>query len=179
MRYLCLILYYGVFRWLPSSYSKLSLGLGRVSMILRRWACSHIFEYCGKKVNIERGATFGAGKHIRIGNESGIGINCKVPSNIHIGNNVMMGPNCVIFNNNHGFDRIDIPMQKQGFTPVKPVIIEDDCWIGCNVIMTAGRIVKKGSIVGAGCVLTKDFPEYSIIGGNPSRLIRNRKTNTI
>ena len=41
--------------------------------------------------------------------------------------------------------------------------------------MTTGRTVKKGSIIAARCVLTKDFPEYSIVGGNPSKLIRSRK----
>ena len=85
-----------------------------------------------------------------------------------------MGPNCVILHSNHCFDRVDIPMQKQGFTPMKQVTIEDDCWIGCNVIMTAGRTIKRGTIIGAGCVLTKDFPSYSIVGGNPSYLIRRR-----
>ena len=54
-------------------------------------------------------------------------------------------------------------------------VIEDDVWIGRNVIMTPGRLIKKGSIIAAGCVLSKDFPEYSIVGGNPSKLIRIRK----
>lgn len=52
--------------------------------------------------------------------------------------------------------------------------IGNDIWIGINVTFTAGSTVKKGSIIGIGCVLCKDFPEYSIIGGNPSNLIRNR-----
>ncbi len=56
----------------------------------------------------------------------------------------------------------------------KQTIIEDDVWIGRNVIFTPGRTVRKGSIIGAGCVLTKDFDEYTIIGGNPSRVIRSR-----
>lgn len=86
----------------------------------------------------------------------------------------MMGPNCYIFSTNHAFDRRDISMIQQGHTIRKQTIIEDDVWIGRNVIFTPGRIVKKGSIIAAGCVLSKDFPEYSIIGGNPSRLIRNR-----
>lgn len=167
---LFLFFYYSFFRWLPSSYSK----MGCLGLYLRRWACKHIFEYCGNNVNIERGAKFGSGRGVFLDDESGIGINCDVPYNIHIGKNVMMGPNCVILHSNHCFDRIDIPMQKQGFTPMKQVTIEDDCWIGCNVIMTAGRTIKRGTIIGAGCVLTKDFPSYSIVGGNPSFLIRRR-----
>lgn len=170
-KYLFIFLYYSFFRWLPSSYSKMG---GVIGLCLRRWACRHIFEYCGNNVNIERGAKFGSGRGVILDDESGIGINCDVPCNIHIGKYVMMGPNCVILHSNHCFDRIDIPMQKQGFTLMKQVTIEDDCWIGCNVIMTAGRTIKQGTIVGAGCVLTKDFPSYSIVGGNPSFLIRRR-----
>lgn len=66
-------------------------------------------------------------------------------------------------------------MNQQGFTTKKQTIIEDDVWIGRNVTMTLGRVIKEGSIIGACCVLTKDFPEYSLIEGNPSKLIRLRK----
>ena len=65
-------------------------------------------------------------------------------------------------------------MCKQGFSEKKQVIIEDDVWIGRNVTMTPGRIIKKGSIVAACAVLTKNFPEYSIVGGNPAKLIKSR-----
>ena len=52
--------------------------------------------------------------------------------------------------------------------------IEDDLWIGAKVIITPGKILKKGSIIGAGCVLTKDTDSYEIWGGNPGKLIRKR-----
>lgn len=137
--------------------------------------CKHIFKKCGKNVNIEKGANFGFGFDIEIGDNSGIGINAVVPSNTVIGNDVMMGPNCFILSINHETSRIDIPMRLQGNTLPKQTIIEDDVWIGRDVTMTPGRHISKGSIVAACCVLTKDFPEYSIIGGNPSKLIRSRK----
>ena len=91
----------------------------------------------------------------------------------------MMGPNCFIIKYNHSFDRIDIPMIRQGYQTTEnvPTVIEDDVWIGMNVLMTAGRHIKKGTIIGAGCLLCKDFPEYSIVGGNPSKLIRSRIKN--
>lgn len=87
----------------------------------------------------------------------------------------MMGPNCYILGANHSFDNTDIPMIKQGMSIQKVTIIEDDVWIGRNVTFTPGRTVKKGTIVGACTLLCKDFPEYSIVGGNPSKLIRSRK----
>ena len=86
----------------------------------------------------------------------------------------MMGPNCYALCNNHDFSRLDMPMVLQGYTPNEPLIIEDNVWIGRDVLKTPGRTIKEGSIVAAGCVLCKDFPEYSIIGGNPSRLIKSR-----
>ena len=142
--------------------------------MLRYWACKHIFEYCGKNVTIERKARFGKGDKIRIGNHSGLGENCSIPNGSIIGENVMMGPNCYFLQQNHKYDKKDIPMREQGYGPSLPVLIEDDCWIGIGVYVMAGRKIAKGSIVAAGCVLTKDFPEYSIIGGNPGRLIKTR-----
>lgn len=158
--------------WLPASNHFL---FGRISKKLRYLCCKNIFLRCGKNVNIEKGAFFGTGFRLKIGDNSGIGVNCVVPGNIEIGANVMMGPECYILSSNHAFDRTDIPMVQQGYSTQKKTIIEDDVWIGRQVIFTPGRIVKKGTIVAAGTVLTKDFPEYSIVGGNPSRLIRARE----
>lgn len=160
------------FRYLPPSTTPL---IGCLCKKLRYIVCKGIFKKCGKNVNIERGAFFASGANIEIGDNSGIGINATVPGDIIIGKNVMMGPNCYILNINHNFSNTDIPMREQGSSEKKQTIIEDDVWIGRNVVFTPGRIVKKGSIVAIGCVLCKDFPEYSIIGGNPSKLIRSRK----
>lgn len=52
-------------------------------------------------------------------------------------------------------------------------------WIGGHVIINAGRRIRKGTIVAAGSVVTKDFPEYSIIGGNPAKLIKSRNEQNL
>jgi maltose O-acetyltransferase len=134
----------------------------------------HIFKKVGKNVNVEKGARFGSGEGIEIGDNSGIGINAVIPSNTIIGRDVMMGPNVYVLTRNHKHDAIDVPMRVQGYTDNLPLIIEDDVWIGRDVLILPGKIIKKGSIVGAGCVLTKNFPAYSIVGGNPSKLIKTR-----
>lgn len=167
---LSLLAYYTIARYLPISDFPL-IGGGRI----RYFLCKRIFRKCGEKVNIERGAYFGSGAGIIIGDNSGIGINATIPSNTIIGSNVMMGPNCYIFDRNHSFDDTEIPMIQQGFTPRKQVVIEDDVWIGRNVTIMSGRTIKKGSIIAACCCLTKDYPEYSIVGGVPSKLIKSRK----
>ncbi len=166
---ICLALYYGFARWLPISGTMFNIG-GRI----RRALCKNIFKKCGKNINVERGAFFGKGIDVEIGDYSGIGINANIPGDTKIGNYVMMGPNTIIFPYNHEYRDMSTPMLLQGKTPKKTTIIEDDVWIGQNVIMTPGRHVAKGSIIAAGCVLTKDFPEFSVIGGNPSRLLKKR-----
>ena len=86
----------------------------------------------------------------------------------------MMADNCYILSKNHNYSNISIPMCQQGSVK-KQTVIADDVWIGRNVIMTPGRIVAKGTIIAAGTVLTKNFPEYSIVGGNPGKFIKSRK----
>lgn len=172
MRYICLLLYYCFAQYLPLSYRAL---VGKPSKWIRYRLCKHIFAQCGKNVNIERRANFGNGCGICIGNNSGLGERCRVPNDLCVGKNVMMGAYCVILPGNHAFGDPNTPMIMQGMEPTRKTVIEDDVWIGHGVIMTPGRHIKKGSIIGAGCVLTKDFDAYSIIGGNPGRVLKMRK----
>lgn len=173
MKSFFLIFYYCFARWLPGSYSPFG---GRFANKIRIFCVKHIFKYCGKISTMDRGAYFGDGHGIEIGDYSGIGENCVVPNNTIIGKYVMMAPNVHIVANNHNFSDLEIPMCFQGSGEIPPVTrIEDDCWIGTRVIMTPGRHVKKGTIVAAGSVLTKDFEEYSIVGGNPAKLIKKRQ----
>lgn len=171
---IALAVYYLFAQFLPNSYFPI---IGQFCKKLRYWCVKYIFFECGKNVNVERRVNFGSGRNVIIGNNSGLGSHCVCPSNIQIGENVMMGPFVYIFLRNHKYDRLDIPMCQQGENIQKPVTIGNDCWIGAFVKILPGRIVSNGSIIAAGCVLTKDFPEYSIIGGNPSRLIKSRISN--
>ena len=146
-------------------------------MKFRLFLCKRIFEFCGENVNIEKGAHFGSGDKIRIGNNSALGVNSHVPNGSVIGNDVMMGPNCYIFSKNHVFSDTNVPMRLQGSTDEKLVYIEDGVWIWRDVTIMVGRRLKKGSIVAACSVVTKDFPEYSIIGGNPAKVIKTEKVS--
>ena len=84
---------------------------------------------------------------------------------------------------NHKFDRTDIPIQHQGhysseiqFNRRKySVVIEDDIWIGARVIILSGTHIGKGSIISAGSVVSSKIPPYSIVVGNPGRVISKRK----
>jgi acetyltransferase-like isoleucine patch superfamily enzyme len=92
---------------------------------------------------------------------------------ISIGRNVLIGPHTVIVSANHRFDRLDIPIIQQGLK-CAPIAIDDDCWIGASSVVLAGVKIGQGSIVGAGSVVTKNVAPYSIVAGNPAKLIRER-----
>lgn len=141
---------------------------------LRRSFAKTIVSYCGKKVNIERGASFTPG--LSIGDRSGVGINCELTGPISIGRDVMMGPEVVIYTSGHKFDRTDIPMMDQGFTEPKPVTIGNDVWIGRRVIVMPGVTIGDGCIIGAGAIVTKDISAYSVAVGVPARVVKIRNT---
>ena len=142
---------------------------------IRSSVALYLFDSCGSNINIEKDADFGSGQGISIGDNSGLGINCRVRGPLTIGNDVMMGPDVVIMTNSHNFDRIDIPMNVQGSAIPKKVIIGNDVWIGTRVIILPGVTIGNGVIIGAGAVVTKDIPDMAIVGGCPAKIIRYRK----
>lgn len=170
-----LALFYGIANKLPDSYT---LILGGVSNRFRIWVCRHIFKKCGKITSINRNVYFGNGKDIEIGDFSGIGANCVLPNDIVIGKYVMMGPDLYCLSHSHRTDDPDTPMCFQGRVEKKPnsnIIIGDDVWIGGKVIITKSRHIGSHSILGAGAVVTKDVPDYAVVGGNPAKIIKMRK----
>lgn len=156
---------------LPRSYGV----FGRGSRLLRRICAKLILHKCGKKVNIEKGSSFSS--EVELGDYSGIGEYCFLTGKVIIGRNVMMGPNVSIWTKNHNFSRLDIPMREQGNSEMKPVVVEDDVWIGANVIILPGVHFGQGAVIGAGSVVTKDIPEYAVMGGNPAKFIKSRKND--
>lgn len=95
---------------------------------------------------------------------------------IEIGNNVMLADSVKLYTMGHGYSSKKIPMRDQPGT-VGDITIGDDVWIGANVVVLPNVRIKKGSIIGANAVVTKDVEEYSIVGGVPAKLIRHRFPN--
>ena len=166
-----LFLYYSLFTKLPVSFRF----LGKYWKYLRYLCVKNIFKQCGVNVNVEKGAFFGKGKDVEIGDHSGIGVNCRIPSNIKIGKFVMMGPDVIIYNVSHKFEKTEMPMCYQGSIISESLIIDDDVWIGTRaIILSKVKRIGKGSIIGAGSIVTRDVPDFAIVAGNPAKIIRFR-----
>ena len=167
-----IILYVLILKHLPSTNGAFP---GRYLIRkLRSSVGRHLFDSCGKNINIEKGADFGKGNGIKIGNNSGIGINSYIRGPLEIGDDVMMGPDVMIFHADHAMVRRDIPMRVQGDTKSKPVVIGNDVWIGARVIILKGVHVGDGAVIAAGAVVSKDVPPYAIVGGVPAKVIKYR-----
>lgn len=92
---------------------------------------------------------------------------------IFIGNNVAFGPHTVIHTSNHRYEgATSLPFDDCSF--LKPVTIKDNCWIGGHSQIVPGVTIGEGSIIAMGSVVTKDVPKYSIVGGNPAKIIKQR-----
>lgn len=167
-------------RWLYLKYRFNNVGLGRSSFD------SGISITGYENIKIGSNCTFSKGcfiiahtdGEIKIGDNFSINVNSYLGAAdggyINIGNNVLISQNVVLRASNHRFSDISIPINQQGHT-VGSIIIEDDCWIGANVVITPNVKIGKHSIVGAGAVVTKDIQPYSIVAGVPAKLIKTRK----
>ena len=153
---------------LPDNDSLVNVGQRRV----RGFFARRFLKKCGKNVNIQKNSRFS--HRCKIGDNSGIGRNSKLFGEVIIGNDVMMGADCIIYTQNHAFDRLDVPMKDQGPQAEKTVVIGNDVWIGGRVTILPGVQIGNGSIIGAGAVVTKNVPDFAIVGGNPARIIRMR-----
>ena len=155
---------------------------GRHSCIRRRTR-TDVFPWndfvLGKDSTIEDFATVnnGAGP-LYIGDRTRIGISCTLIGPVTIGNDVMLAQNIVISGLNHSYKDITRPISLQKQTTAM-ITIEDEVWIGANVVIVAGVRVGKHSVIAAGSVVTKDVPPFSIAGGNPAKVLKayNPETN--
>ena len=152
-----------------------------MSKAIRRSVCQHLFHkdetHQCQDLNVEQGAYFGSGKHFTVGDHVGLGKNFKSLHRIvTIDDYLMMGEGVLFLGGGHNYDRTDIPMGQQGDKEPTPLHIAGDVWIGARVIVLPGcRRIGHGAIIGAGSVVTKDVPDWAVVGGNPATIIKYRK----
>ena len=112
-----------------------------------------------------------------IGDRTRIGLSNTLIGPVQIGNDVRLAQHVVLSGLNHNYKAIDKPIHKQGVA-VNPVVIEDESWIGANVVVVSGVTIGKHSVIAAGSVVTKDVPEYCVVAGNPARIIKQYNFET-
>lgn len=138
---------------------------------LRSKFVSMYLDKSGIKPRVKKGAEISP--NATIGDRTELGTRCLVQANVHLGNDVIMGPDVKIYSRNHKFNRLDIPISRQGKNYYK-TFIGNDVWIGANVIVTAGCKIGNHVILAAGAVITEDVPNYAIVGGVPAKIIKYR-----
>lgn len=115
------------------------------------------------------------GKGLVMGENSSIGpygyVGCS--GKITIGKNVMFGPKCSLFAENHNFSDMESSIKSQGVNQ-KGITVEDDCWIGSNVVILDGVTIGKGSVIGAGTLVTKDIPAGSVVMDKREKRVQER-----
>lgn len=144
-------------------------GICRFAAFLRNRLARRISLGISKKAFIEKGATIMP--EIFVDDFGCIGINCVTACGLHVGSHTMMGPNVHFYTNSHRRSD-DCKKFIPGFTIPKPIIIGSDCWIGYNSIILGGVTIGNGTTIGAGSVVTKSAPNYSLVAGNPAKVVK-------
>ncbi|KAI8359176.1 putative maltose O-acetyltransferase [Blakeslea trispora] len=138
----------------------------------RNAVAQQLFGSMGKDTFINRPFTCDYGYNISLGEQCELNYNCIFLDigKIKVGNNVFMGPGVQIYTVNHP---LDPAVRKQYYEIGKDVVIEDDVWLGGNVIILPGVTIGKGTTIGAGAVVTKSMPSYVLAAGNPCKIIKS------
>ena len=159
---------------------------GSIGLRLRKRFWIKRLKHCGFKPVFKSGSCIGFPELIAIGNEFLLGNNALVTAGhsegIFIGNNVQIARGTFVHASNHNIDNINIPIMKQGTSCSKinfnnknySIVIEDDVWIGSNSILLTGTYLETGCVVSAVSVISGKYEPYSIIAGNPGRVIKMR-----
>jgi galactoside O-acetyltransferase len=130
-----------------------------------------LFGHLGKNIFIEPPLHVAYGSRIHIGDNFYANFNLVLVDDIDIfiGNNVMFAPNVTISVTGHP---VHPDLRKNGDQFSFPVTIEDNVWIGSNVVILPGVTIGKNSVIGAGSIVTKDIPENVVAVGNPCKVLR-------
>jgi acetyltransferase-like isoleucine patch superfamily enzyme len=114
---------------------------------------------------------------VYIGENTLVGMSNVIIGPVTIGSNVILAQHIVASGLNHGYQNVSLPIRAQQVSMAR-IVIEDECWIGANAVITAGTTIGKHSVVAAGSVVTKNIPPYSVAAGNPARVIKQFDAQT-
>lgn len=162
------LLYYNTFvRELPGTFGER----------IRAKVLTPYFARCGKDITIYQGVRFRGIHRLSVGDNVHIGVDNFIQATGHVslGDDVMLGPGVKIWSVNHKTERTDIPIHQQGYD-FKRVTIGNGVWIGANSFIMPGVDIPEGCVISAGSIVgLKKYPPFSILSGNPCRVVGNRK----
>ncbi len=111
---------------------------------------------------------------LTMGDDCTVNSYAVIHGKVTVGSGVSIAPGAKLFGENHNFDRVDIPFKRQG-NRREGIVVGDDVWIGADVVIVDGVRVGSHTVLAAGSVVVKDIPDYALAGGNPARVIRDRR----
>lgn len=142
--------------------------------------CRRKFLAFGEGADFRPGAYAVVCSKISIGKKVTIRPNCVFMADprpggagITIEDDVLMGSGVHIYTHNHRFEDTSRPINAQGLSPSKPVVLKKGCWIGACAILLPGVTIGENSVVGAGSVVTRDVPPRTLVGGSPAKVVRS------
>lgn len=134
----------------------------------------------GKRVSLEHDVYFNAagpyteGVSIRLGDGCFVGTGCEfnITTGLTVGPSTLIAAGSRFIDHNHGTAASSL--MKQQSETAAPIVVGADVWIGVNSVILQGVTIGDGAVVGAGSVVTRSVPSYTVVGGVPARLIRSR-----
>ena len=143
---------------------------------IRRILFALFFKKFGHHAMIDYKAYIRYPWKVSIGNNVAINRGCELYASmqsdagyITLEDHVVLGPNVTIFSATHDYSSLDLPDTSA------PVVICRDTWIGGNSTILPGVVIGEGAVVGAGSVVSKDIPPFTVAVGNPAKVIKNRE----
>ncbi|MBT63400.1 MAG: acetyltransferase [Puniceicoccaceae bacterium] len=170
LRSVYLFLYYAIASHLPTYDSPLGPLCGK----FRAFLAKRLISESGEGLRVSSRVNFGSGKRVKLGDRCILSPGLTIIGDVEIGDDLMIGPDVVMVSYNHAYSDPTVAMQFQGVTESRPVVIGDDVWIGMRAMIMPGVKIGSHAIVGGGSVVTKDVPDWGIVGGNPAKLIKYR-----
>ncbi|MCW2782556.1 MAG: maa [Marmoricola sp.] len=127
-------------------------GLGETTVVQRPFLCDY-------------------GYNLTIGRKSFVNYNCVFLdcARIDIGNDVAIGPAVQLYTAEHPLDALE---RRSGMESASPIRIGDNVWIGGGSVVLSGVTIGEGAVIGAGSVVTRDVPAFTVVVGNPARVVK-------